>query len=408
VSEWARSIRRQIPPAAVALWFVWLLCAAPFFAKHTAPPAFGVLSYGAALLAWMWVVAADPPWLRAARHPVFIATAILALGIASVILHPTTRAVSPSTAPEALMATSERLLAGRYPYDSALSDGAPISPGAAWAVLYAPLSLGGAIAAASSVALGLLYLAIRRLDHGAAAGLVLLLFSCIPFLQASVVGHDLFVIGIAMAILAACGPTPHTGRLASAAYVVLLAVVASARVPLIVLPAMLAAFVLRHRPVFIATIATLLALAVHLVMAGLGARLDFSYQPMHVLGRASSGIPGWLSAAAAVGWMVYAAGLRRFWRPELSVQLALLWLALAPPFAVVGLMELVKAGVGTREAWAYWEGKNYVAFLTPLLAVSLAVAGRSRGGGPGRRGRLPAPRERPPEPRAQNDESREM
>ncbi len=81
---------------------------------------------------------------------------------------------------------------------------------------------------------------------------------------------------------------------------------------------------------------------------------------------------GWLATGAGI-WLLSVAWLSRARSPA-SPPHVLVWLALAPPFGGVGVAELLHAGASDIRQWAAWEGKNYLCFLTPLLACAAAEA----------------------------------
>jgi hypothetical protein len=354
-------------PPWVILLFVWVLVSIPFFAKHFGGMYILPLAYAIAMAAIVMCCRnPSPRFERLLSNPIAIGCLLAAFTICSVLLYPSTRGVPhPSTAPEALTAIIARLFAGRYPYDLPLSDGALISPGVPWVIPLAPFALTGTLAAATGVALSVLYAVLYRAGALAAGLTVVLLLLCIPLLQSAAVGHDLYVIGIVIAIAAT-----FPRRRATVLQWILIALASSARMPLVVVPALFAAFsetVHPRRTLALLLLAISITLAQHIALATVGMSHGYFYHPFHLIDRALHSTSVSFAIGATAVWVGYVLALWR--RPPVNVRFAL-WLALAPPFAAIGVAELLQTDISTGAAWAAWEGKNYVAFLVPLLVIA--------------------------------------
>ncbi len=292
-------------------------------------------------------------------------------------LYPATRLVQfPSSAPDALIEPALALAAGRHPYSVLLPDGAPISPGPGWVLLNAPLTLSGLI-----YLMAPFYL---MLSAGLLAGMaawranlyVALLLICVCFFQMSVVAHDLLAFSLAaVALTALLYRSYHNpGWLLLCA--VLAAFIATARVPFVLLPILLALCLFkidRRRALIFAGIAALTGAAIHGFFYAWAETLSLFYQPLHVFGRGARSGTTLYQIATMLLWLLLLIWLYRGWRgADIAAWFRFIWFGMFLPFAAVGVGELFGMAEITLAAFGNWEGKGYVFFTTPLLAAALA------------------------------------
>lgn len=369
------------PMAQWAAFLAYLLLAtatsASAFSKHTAYPWLMTMAYASVLLfvgVWLWRTGR-----RAGRNTGWPLTAALvlvaALAIANASLYPSTRVgTARSSAPDALIDSGSRLLAGEYPYARPLFDGALISPGPGWVVLQAPLTRTGLIWLMLPIHLALAcYMLSRRTGAGAFAFCVLVL-AMPAFLQMSFVGHDLFAVGCAMVVvtLAVHEQMSTSGR-ALLLWAFLASVVASARVPFAVFVGALSLLALardRRAGALFAIVSIGSLLALHVFFYAWGHSLGRFYHPLHVLNRADAGAG---PAALAIGLMLSVTVGVWAWRRGTDTAadwLCFVWVTAGVPFAAVGVGELVRVN---HLDWAAWEGKVYAGFALPLLIAALVL-----------------------------------
>lgn len=365
--------------AAVAYVLCAAISAVPLLAKLRANPYPAALAY---LVGLLLLVAAMRPATRilAERPRAAVALVVVAVfGLAAVCaaLYPRSRAGSaPSTAPDAMVEPVRELAAGHFAYDVSLRGGAPASPGVGWVVLNAPVTLSCGAWVLSAVWLAAAAGALGRRRPAVAAAFAVLLIATAHFLRLSIVGHDLFAATCAMvAVTAVAHPLRGAGwRTWWAA--VGAGVVATARVPFVVFPVLLAGLLARRdrrAGIVFGAVSTITAVGLHGAMIAWAAAVGGWYQPLHVFDRATRAGPGPL-LAGIVFWVVVAAITVRVAGGELSGWLLVLWVNFAVLFASEGIVELASSGWALRG----WEGANYVAFPLPMLAASLAIGAAPR------------------------------
>jgi hypothetical protein len=320
-----------------------LASGAPFFFKH-APfaPAF-VLAHAASLML-CWRFARFARWGTA--------LAILATAATGAFAYPWSRTVAePSSAPDALIEPVLRALAFAQPY---ANDGASASPGLAWSLLNAPLTLAGAPWALTAVwgAIFVFALAARAPETWRAPALILLANPAM--VQAAAVGHDIWAVGFALG--AALLAFDARATLPRGAF---LALALNARLPLAAV-ALASAARGERRAAWLAAAAA--ALAAHGAVAAWTFSAGAFYEPLHLVGRAIAavGVAGLASGTAL--WLAGLVFLRRAERPAL-------WLWAMVPLAGVGIAELMRDG-----AIAAWEGKHYIGICLPVAAAAWALA----------------------------------
>lgn len=363
----------------------------PALAKHGPRPAPAAIVYVCLLLgAGVWLMQADIGALDRRADGYAVSRWLwlwpcIALAMANAVLYPGTRIVpAPSSAPDALIEPARRLLGGVYPYASPLWSGAPISPGPGWIVVHAPLTLSGLIWLVVPLHLGLAgYMVSRLAGPFSAAAFCTALLALPPFLQMSLVGHDLFAVSCACVVvtLGVYEWTLDSARSHRSrwwlAWGIATGVVATARVPLVMLVPLLAVLVARsdaRGAVKFAAVAGGVAAAWHLPFFLWGRALGVAYQPLHVFGRAGrAGLP-----AILMGLLLAAIATVLLWRRgahHAGDWLLLLWTTVGIPFAAVGLGELSNLD---QIKWSDWEGKIYASFGLPVLLAALFCQASSR------------------------------
>ena len=380
------SDRRRIAWRSLAACYaaVAAVAALPLFSRLGLPVAPAGLLYLAALAGAIVALRSASAHLFSRPRTAIAASALLVLllGAADAAMYGRSRSgPEPSTAPDAMIEPAGKLLAGEFPYSVDLRAHAPASPGIGWVALNAPLTLAGLAPLLSAIWLAAAAAALARRAPPAAAVFVALNLANLHFLRLSFVGHDLFAFSCALVVLIELLAAEDR---ASPRRVALLAVaaglVATARVPFALAPAILAFLVFRRdrrAGTWFGVVSLGTAALLHGAMI-LWARAAGSwYQPLHVFGRAGRSGSILLVAGAAVWLGVSLVVLLRA-RDDRFAWHAVAWLVLATPFATVGLAELA----ASPSRIAGWEGANYVAFALPVLAAALA-SGMEAGGVPG-------------------------
>lgn len=351
-----------------------MISALTLLARLQANPWPTALAYLVGMLALVALL--GPATRRLAAHPrltaAVVALAISFLAVADAALYPRSRTgPAPSTAPDAMAEPARNLVEGRFPYDVALRGGAPASPGVGWVLLNAPATIPGLAWALSPFWLAVAAVALGKGRPAAAAAFVALLLATLHFVRLSVVGHDLFPAACAMAAVTAAVYASR-GRPWNLAGLALVAgIIATARAPFVIIPALLACLVARQdrrAGVLFGSISIATAAALHGTMLAWAAMAGGWYQPLHVFGRAARPSSGFLIAGALLWAVLGAAAVLRA-DSRLSSWLLALWVNFAIPFVTVGVAEFAANG------WTlhHWEGATYVAFHLPLLAAALAL-----------------------------------
>jgi len=361
-------------------WFllicVSLIGSAPFFFKHTRWPLLGLAMYaGLVVLGTSRLRRARGFVGRALDSPWFPILGVVAVGLLNELVYPAMRGVSsPSTAPDALVEPVRLLLVGEYPYAAELPGRVPVSPGPGWILLNLPLIALGLVPLLMPVYLAGCVWALWSVRRQArAASLFLcLLFTCLNFLQKSVEGHDLFAVTCAMTTITIVVWSDQSSPRRLFALGLLAGLVATARVPFLLHPLGVAAFLLPDRRASLAfgVPSLVVAMGLHAGFWWWGEYAHAAYQPMHVFARAqiALGVSGLVAGAAL--WGAFEWGLQRRAARRLRDWLFHHWRLLFIPFALVGIAELFRADPMDL---ARWEGKTYVTFSLPLLAASLAL-----------------------------------
>jgi hypothetical protein len=348
----------------------------PFFVRHPVSGIAGPIVH-AAFVCLLLFVAMQYRQTMLARSRLLAAAAITLLGVANILLYPATRLGDhPSSAPDALSVPIGRLLAGLEPYGSRLFDGAPISPGPGWVALHGAFAALGLIPLIVPMWLGLATWLVCR-SGGAATIFVALVMTPLAFLQMSFVGHDIFAISLAFVVvaLAAFRMPERSHRLIAIA--ILAGTIATARLPLLVLPLIIGLGLAQQRGASVALRFTGIAVCTALSWHGLAALWcalagDF-YQPFHLFQRAEGGAGRWFTLLGAVLGIASGYWIVRKPGRNPSEWLFSMWLLQTALFLPIGIGELINL---QHFDWANWEGKNYLAYPLPLLAAALVLRQR--------------------------------
>jgi len=356
------------------------ITSAPFFIKHFPEASYILIAtYIAGLVILGFLFRRfDVQQFRIINHYSLWVLGILALAALNVSLYPGTRLVpNPSTAPNALMEPAITLWrTGSHPYSIRLFDGALISPGPGWILLNLPFSLSGMITLLIPTYFMLAGVMIAKWSKAYAFVFVLLLIASLNFLQMSITGHDLPATTLALVSLTLALHCYYTSNARFIIIAILTGLIATARVPFIIIPIALSICLIsfnRRRAMQFALLSTGVALAMHLIFYFWAKQQGLFYQPMHLFGRASaSGSPIFL-CFGALTWVAFCwCAWRRLTNTPAS-WLIFLWVILSIPFIFVGLGELLREGLFSLRTWAAWEGKGYVLFTLPLLLAGLLL-----------------------------------
>lgn len=371
-----------------ALLLLAALTSLPAFTKYTSRPLLFTFGH-AVVLAGMLVIFSRTASFWNQRRRLALGTCLalcLALAASNGLLYPRTRIpAARSSAPDAMIEPARRLVHGVNPYADVLFDGAPISPGPAWIAIHAPLTVAGLIWLVVPLHLAGAAYMLWQVLPSAAVGLTIFILMLPAFLQMSFVGHDLFAIGCAiLATTIGVYRSVSAGGRWLIPWAVAAGLVATARMPLIVLVAALTVLVFardRRLAGRFLLVAGAVAAGTHLGMFVWTTSLGIRFQPMHVFGRGAGA--GLLVPLGFSAILVLAAWQWRRGVTTLVEWLRFVWTVAGLPFVVVGLGELRNHGMD----WANWEGKVYAGFTVSLLVAAVLLrieprrAARSRASG---------------------------
>jgi hypothetical protein len=247
-------------------------------------------------------------------------------------------------------------------------------------LLNAPLSATGLIVLLSPSWLWLAAALLASRDAFAATLFVGALFASRDFLVQSIVGHDIFAVNLAVTAL--CLLVPNCiGHRARLVYVtVLTGLVATARLPLVLLIPVFGLGLARREwrtGVTFTAVALSVAASTHIAFAIWAARDGIFYQPLHVFARARNGAGPVFMVLSAAGGAAACLAIVRSVQCDPARLMLCCWLLEFGLFAPIGLGELVRAN---RFDVTLWEGRNYVAWSLPLLCgyLALQAAGRHK------------------------------
>jgi hypothetical protein len=323
--------------------------------------------FGAAVT-WMLFRAHGPSFRRLFSSPLLWVGIILLMGVVAERHYRKTISVPGRISTAIALEDPARalFLHGRDLY-SVQAGVTPISPGPAWIILWAPLSVHYLTAFIPVLSLLFAYVVLYRRSPLRAGLFALLMLLQMLFISEVRNGQDLFAISLMLVALAFLleDATASTWRLILLG--LLGGAVATARIPMIGMTSLLGLGLWRRDrkagAIFLA-ISVSTALLWHGSFA-LWAHHDGDwYQPLHVLGRASRAgkIPrlGSLLALPFVLLWIY----RKMGRTAVTWLLST-FLFMITLFSPVGIGEYLE---GRR---LDWEGANYIVFPAPLLLASL-------------------------------------
>lgn len=331
--------------------------------------------YAALLTALAWWTLREPAKLSflGGGLPVVIAIVVLlVLVAASNERHYLAMRNTPhfATSAPALEVPAWLLVHGHEPYRDHLADGAPISPGPGWFMLLSPLTLTHLTAILGALSLGLVVFLLRR-ENRYAAGVFFVLMFLQPSFQAQITnGQDLFVVSIALVCLAIAAARLDDSARKAVLLGVLAGVVATARIPIVLMTTILGYGVFRkdRRTGCYFTVSMLLTcLVLHGIFALWSVRLGHMYQPMHIFGRASNGaglgarVAVIILLACSLGWIA----LRM--KPTPSYWMLGMYLTMFSLFTPEAIKEFAQS-----PRWD-WEGSIYITFPLPLLIGALVL-----------------------------------
>jgi hypothetical protein len=338
---------------------------------HTHHGLLGGILYGIVLaVASYWVLfSRHPPVARKLFRSLALWLTVLAvLGLIDARHnHKAEAGGSPMTTSLALEYPARAFLHGHEMY-SVTANGAPISPGPGWILLWSPITVPGWTGLLCAIALAVVVVLLYRRSAIAAGCFALLMLVQPLFLSQMANGQDLFAIAFALVALALLLERADTDWKITALGV-LGGVVATARVPIVAFVALIGVGLWkrdRRAGVRFLVVSLAVATAFHAEGAYFAHLASHFYQPMHVLGRASAagGISHVKGAALLVAGTLFA-----LWRIRGNAVSWLLW-----TFATMSLL-FTPEGVGeyfTVHRWD-WEGANYISFPIPLLLAALVL-----------------------------------
>lgn len=275
-----------------------------------------------------------------------------------------------ATSASALEVPALRLLHGHEPYSEHLAGGAPISPGPGWIVLLAPFTLSHLTGILGAVSLGVAVVMLRRKDPYA-AGVFFVLMVLQPIFEAQIAnGQDLYVVSIALVCLALAAERLDESSWKAIALGVLAGVVATARVPMVLMTGILGVGVFKsnRRTGCYFTAAMLITCgALHAAFALWAYRAGHSYQPMHVFGRATKGAGLGSRIAVVVLLSCCLAWVAFRMRPVASHWMLGMYFAMIALFTPEAVKEFMAA------PRLDWEGSTYLTFPLPLLLAALVL-----------------------------------
>lgn len=354
-----------------------VVTSAPLFVKRSAYFFVFLGLYGLVLVAVIYVTQRfDLQKIAILSHPAAWIFLVLVLAVLNLVIYPQTR-LTPGTAPNALMEPAVAMLRnGANPYSVRLFDGAGISPGPGWILLNALFSLTGLITLLTPLYLFWAATMLAKWSKLAAFLFVALLLLTLSFVQMSSIGHDLPATSLALLALALMLHRYHENRPLFWLTAMLTGLLATARVPFIIMPVALSlclSVVNRRRALQFALLSVGLALIVHLGFYLWAVHDGIFYQPLHVFGRAKAGSSMLVLGLGGLIWLGAAWFTFRKVTHQPASWLIFLWVSVAIPFITVGVGELLSKGIFSLTVWANWEGKGYTVFTIPLLLAALAL-----------------------------------
>lgn len=277
-----------------------------------------------------------------------------------------------STGDDAMIEPIRSLLAGGGLYDARLYDGAPISPGPGWILLNAPLTISGLYFLITPVYLTLTVLLFRSwvMDKVRAATAMALILSSPIIWELMTNGHDLVALGCSLALLPLlCFRFSDHMNAKLVMLALLVGLVATARIVLLPLPLLLAAFLWkknRAAAMLIGGLGLTTAVGLHTIFY----MLSDPYSPLHLLGRGRSNVGFPLIAGGAVATLGLGLAALVMYKPKFESMFFWYGLCLLLPFSVIPFGEFQAVGWNI----ARWEGANYLVPAIPSIVFSLCLS----------------------------------
>lgn len=366
-------------------FLVLVTTSVPFFIKHFGQAfliPYGVYVLAAIFITWLVNYTKGNRYSFIDKYNIWLIFVILVAAINAYAYKKTTMALNPSTAPMALIEPAQAFFnSGLNPYSVSLLGGAPISPGPGWILLNALLTVNGLIPLLMPAYFTVANIFVAKSGKQSAFVFSLMLILSLNFIQFSAVGHDLPAVSLAFVALTLALNLYYANRKIFLLIAVLTGLIATARIPLIVVPLAMGVCLTtinRTKGLQFFGVSTFIAILTHAVFYIWSVSEDRFYQPMHVFGRASSSVPIELLGFGGFVWVVLIVALRKRLTKSVSSWLVFMWFLLAVPFIGIGLAELVRDNIFSLESWARWEGKGYVMFTLPLLIAGLVLDGAER------------------------------
>jgi hypothetical protein len=340
---------------------------------HTHHGLIGGAVYACILLAFVWWLlfrSHSQAMIRTLSSPLLWTVVLVLLAVPDQMHYRASlRGHDPLTTGAALEYPARALLLhGHDPY-SVTARGAPISPGPGWIILWSPVTMPVWTGILCAVALLMVFYVVRQWNP-VAAGVFCLLMLLQPLFESEMInGQDLYAISLLLSAIAVLAAILVERRAALAALAVMAGFVATGRVPMIGMVAIIGyGLWLRNRRA--GTLFLVLSLGTALSLHGAfflwASHSGHLYQPLHILGRSAmvGNVPRIVSAVLMLGVLVWL--WRRFDGNPST------WL-----LGVFAVMVALFAPQGFGEYFRYrilnWEGANYVTFPIPLLLMSIVV-----------------------------------
>lgn len=286
---------------------------------------------------------------------------------------------------DAIIESVARLISGIDPYLVPVDGGAPISPGPGWLLLNLFAFAPAGFAAMLPIHAALFAWLARRAtgDWKAPAIAIVGSLGSVAVWEDSF-GGDLAALGFALASVGVLGTVIGNSTARLFCFAIFVGLLATARVPLIVLPVFVATVFFwargdRRSAIVIGGAGTFVALAVHAFFA-FGFERDIAYQPAHLfaVGVRLFGPFGLAIAVASVLGAVWWLGRRI---GPASDPLALYAAGLLLIFAPIAIAKLAEAGFRLAEA-IDWPGYVVIALPTLFYFAARRLDAEARGAAP--------------------------
>jgi hypothetical protein len=277
---------------------------------------------------------------------------------------------------DCLLLVANRFMHYVSPYAKTTYLGNPCSPGPGWVLLLAPVLTDARYFLVAPLSLTAAAYAVYKIGRNVYAVNLFLLFcmSSVAFWETTVVGGDLFSVGCVLCLCLALLYV-DVGRRSVAWWIglVLLALIATARIVFICLAPLISLFLWKRRSQ-LGYLALVVGLGGALALNGLFFLWDpANYTPLHLIRKGAVLLFGPLRVISIIAVPVIAWITISKVRDSFSSWLRYTWVALMTPLALVALGDLIRI-----RHWdlASWEGATYLTAPLPLL-VSYIVLTRT-------------------------------